>query len=117
MNMQSHGVIIAALLFLLSFTALADNLEVRVTGTLYRQDLISIPGSSSPALYSVSSDDQTSYGLDFSEHPDIEAVAESNCSKTVTVEGELYWHATETPAGEQLDWPMIRIKRISVQSN
>lgn len=116
MNIQTRGVIVAALLFLLNFTALA-NLEVRVSGTLHKQDLITIPGLSPPALYSVSSDDQTSYGLDFSQHPDLEAVAESNRSKTITVEGELYWHATETPTGEQLEWPMILVRVISVQSN
>lgn len=118
MNKQSFSsAFICALLLLVSFTSLASNPEVRITGTLNKQDFITIPGTSSPALFSLLSDDQTTYGLDFSEQPGLESIAESNRFNKVTVEGELYLAVTETPSGQQLEWPMIRVKGISVPTD
>lgn len=125
MNTHTIRALFGALLLLICSAAIAGQILInphktggfRVTGTLVKNELLTIPGTSSPALYSVLSNNHTSYGLDFSKQPDLEAIAEINRFRTVRVEGKLYIHVTETPAGEQLEWLMIRVEGISANSS
>lgn len=89
-------------------------LGVTENGTLAKYDLLGVPGATPPYVYYVISDDGSSYGLDLTARPDLEAAVSQATGKFVFVEGWLYFKTTVAPTGQEIEWLLIEVNDFSV---